>query len=131
MTPLEVSLIGVPTDIGAGTPGARLGPDALRVAGIGEAIARFGNVVRDLGNLTGPANPNLPPTYQVLSWGAAWAVDIINPITAAAIAVLFIILRLFSSYPFWHPPVKGRTTRPSLVLNRGMAPRHCGKHATT
>ncbi len=74
MTPLEVSLIGVPTDIGAGTPGARLGPDALRVAGIGEAIARFGNVVRDLGNLTGPANPNLPPANgfrhlpEVIAW---------------------------------------------------------------
>ena len=74
MTPLEVSLIGVPTDIGAGTPGARLGPDALRVAGIGEAIARFGNVVRDLGNLAGPANPNLPPQNgfrhlpEVIAW---------------------------------------------------------------
>ncbi|MDX1550516.1 MAG: arginase, partial [Lysobacter spongiicola] len=32
-----VSLIGAPTDIGAGDRGARLGPEALRIAGFGEA----------------------------------------------------------------------------------------------
>ena len=52
-----VSLIGVPTDIGAGTLGARMGPEALRVAGIARAIAQFGLNVRDCGNLAGPANP--------------------------------------------------------------------------
>ena len=52
-----VSLIGAPTDIGAGMPGARPGPDALRVAGLTEAIARFGFDVRDTGNLAGPPNP--------------------------------------------------------------------------
>jgi arginase len=52
-----VSLIGVPTDIGAGTLGARMGPEALRVAGIAQAIAQFGLEVKDCGNLVGPANP--------------------------------------------------------------------------
>lgn len=52
-----ISLIGVPTDIGAGLLGARMGPEALRVAGIAEAIARFGLDVKDCGNLVGPANP--------------------------------------------------------------------------
>ncbi|MEO8121985.1 MAG: arginase [Rhodoferax sp.] len=52
-----VSLIGVPTDIGAGTLGARMGPEALRVAGIAQAIAQFGLEVKDRGNLAGPANP--------------------------------------------------------------------------
>ena len=52
-----VSLIGVPTDIGAGTLGARMGPAALRVAGIAQAIARFGVDVKDCGNLSGPVNP--------------------------------------------------------------------------
>jgi arginase len=52
-----VSLIGVPTDIGAGTLGARMGPEALRVAGIASAIAKFGLDVKDCGNLAGPANP--------------------------------------------------------------------------
>jgi arginase len=52
-----VSLIGVPTDVGAGTLGARMGPDALRVAGLAPAIAQFGVDVKDCGNLGGPANP--------------------------------------------------------------------------
>ncbi len=52
-----VSLIGVPTDIGAGTLGARMGPEALRVAGVTQAIEQFGLTVKDCGNLSGPANP--------------------------------------------------------------------------
>ena len=54
---LGVSLIGVPTDIGAGSLGARMGPEALRVAGVAQAIAHMGVDVRDCGNLQGPANP--------------------------------------------------------------------------
>jgi arginase len=53
----SVSLIGAPTDIGAGARGASMGPEALRVAGIREAIASFGLRVNDCGNLQGPANP--------------------------------------------------------------------------
>ena len=55
--PGGVSLIGVPTDIGAGSLGARMGPEALRVAGITDAIRQFGLDVKDCGNLQGPANP--------------------------------------------------------------------------
>ena len=55
--PRGISLIGVPTDIGAGSLGARRGPEALRVAGIAQAIAKFGLDVKDCGNLAGPANP--------------------------------------------------------------------------
>jgi arginase len=62
MTPTArtVSLIGVPTDIGAGARGASMGPEALRVAGIGHALAQLGITVQDCGNLQGPANPWLP-----------------------------------------------------------------------
>ena len=60
LAPGGVSLIGVPTDIGAGTLGARMGPDALRVAGLAQAIAQFGLDVKDCGNLDGPANPRQP-----------------------------------------------------------------------
>ena len=56
-----VSLIGVPTDIGAGHRGARMGPEALRIAGLGEALAARGIDVLDRGNLAGPANPWQPP----------------------------------------------------------------------
>ncbi|MEO6624230.1 MAG: arginase family protein, partial [Burkholderiaceae bacterium] len=52
-----VSLIGVPSDIGAGTLGSRMGPEALRVAGIGTALRSLGLNVKDCGNIAGPANP--------------------------------------------------------------------------
>ena len=72
-----ISLIGAPTDVGAGIPGSRMGPDALRVAGLAEAIARFGLDVRDCGNLDGPANPGLPAVDgfrhlpEVVAWNTA------------------------------------------------------------
>jgi arginase len=74
-TPLSsVSLIGVPTDIGAGTRGASMGPEALRVAGIAQAIAQFGIDVKDCGNLQGPANPCLPAVdgFRHLAEVVAW-----------------------------------------------------------
>src|SRR3546814_20805279 len=56
-----VSLIGAPTDIGAGHRGALMGPDALRIAGLGEALVARGIDVVHRGNLEGPRNPWLPP----------------------------------------------------------------------
>lgn len=52
-----VSLIGVPCDTGAARPGASLGPDALRVAGIKHHLVRLGIDVEDRGNLAGPEYP--------------------------------------------------------------------------
>jgi arginase len=51
-----------------------MGPEALRVARIGPAIQAQGLLVRDIGNLNGPANPWLPPVngYRHLSEVAAW-----------------------------------------------------------
>ena len=57
VAPGGVSLIGVPTDIGAGSRGARMGPEALRVAGLADALLALGLDVRDCGNLDGPPNP--------------------------------------------------------------------------
>ena len=37
-----VSLIGAPTDIGAGARGSSMGPEALRVADIGPVLVRHG-----------------------------------------------------------------------------------------
>ena len=70
----RISLIGAPTDIGAGTRGASMGPEALRVAGIGPALVSRGLEVVDRGNLAGPANPWLPPVdgYRHLHEVAAW-----------------------------------------------------------
>ncbi|PWK85801.1 arginase [Fulvimonas soli] len=69
-----VSLIGVPTDIGAGHRGASMGPEALRVAQIDQRLARMGLDVRDRGNLHGPFNPWQPPHagYRHLPEVAEW-----------------------------------------------------------
>jgi len=72
-----VALIGAPTDIGAGHRGASMGPEALRVAGIAEALRARGVQVVDRGNLSGPMNPWLPPLDgyrhlpQVVEWNRA------------------------------------------------------------
>ena len=58
---IRVSLIGAPTDIGAGHRGAAMGPEALRVARIAEALRARGLEVIDRGNLSGPFNPWQPP----------------------------------------------------------------------
>ena len=74
---LPVSLIGAPTDVGAGTRGASMGPEALRVANIGPVLAGHGLDVVDRGNLAGPSNPGLPPVDgyrhlpEVLAWNLA------------------------------------------------------------
>ena len=69
-----ISLIGAPTDIGAGTRGASMGPEALRVAGLGPALQARGLQVTDLGNLNGPANPWLEAVdgYRHLDEVLAW-----------------------------------------------------------
>jgi arginase len=75
MTQLRhVSLIGAPTDIGAGARGASMGPEAMRVAGLAEALRARGVDVVDRGNLNGPYNPWLPPTdgYRHLSEVVTW-----------------------------------------------------------
>jgi len=72
-----VALIGAPTDIGAGHRGAAMGPEALRVAGIAEALRARGVEVEDRGNLSGPMNPWLPPLDgyrhlpEVVEWNKA------------------------------------------------------------
>ena len=69
-----VSLIGAPTDIGAGARGASMGPEALRVANIGPILESHGLDVIDRGNLVGPANPWQAPVdgyrhlEQVVEW---------------------------------------------------------------
>ena len=70
----RVSLIGAPTDVGAGHRGARLGPEALRIAGIGEALVKRGVDVIDRGNLDGPRNPWQKPVegYRHLAEVVAW-----------------------------------------------------------
>jgi len=70
----NISLIGAPTDIGAGSRGASMGPEALRVANIVPVLEQLGLSVQDRGNLTGPHNPWLPAVngYRHLDEVVAW-----------------------------------------------------------
>jgi arginase len=70
----RVTLIGAPTDIGAGSRGASMGPEALRVAGLEAMLESQGVDVADRGNLNGPGNPNLPPQngYRHLTEVERW-----------------------------------------------------------
>jgi arginase len=67
-------LVGAPTDIGASDRGASMGPEALRVAGLAEALRARGLDIVDRGNLTGPANPWQAATggYRHLAQVADW-----------------------------------------------------------
>ena len=69
-----ISLIGAPTDAGAADRGASMGPEAMRVAGLKEALEARGLKVVDLGNLGGPHNPGGAPVdgYRNLSQVVEW-----------------------------------------------------------
>lgn len=73
----RITVFGVPTDIGASHRGASMGPEALRVAGIGQALRALGHDVLDRGDVRGPRNPGQAPVDgyrhldQVVSWNRA------------------------------------------------------------
>ena len=73
-TARPVSLIGAPTDVGAGDRGASMGPEAMRVAGLQQALQARGLQVLDLGNLAGPPNPEGVPVagYRHVAEVSAW-----------------------------------------------------------
>lgn len=94
MSAPAIALIGAPTDVGAGTVGARMGPDALRVAGLPRALARLGRTVQDLGNLQGPSNPertedgSLRHLTEVAAWNRAVYRATRDELTAGRLPVL-------------------------------------------
>ncbi len=70
----HIRLIGAPTDVGAGTRGASMGPEAFRVAGLQPTLEGHGLRVTDWGNVSGPANPWQAQVsgYRHLVEVAAW-----------------------------------------------------------
>jgi len=70
----HIRLIGAPTDIGASRRGASMGPEALRVANLQQALQLHGLQVSDGGDVVGPANPQQEPVdgwrhlQQVAQW---------------------------------------------------------------
>jgi arginase len=89
-----VALIGAPTDVGAGRRGASMGPEALRVAGLGKSLRRLGCEVRDRGNVTGPINPEAPRTdgYRHLAEVAVWCRQVRDAVYSSLCAGEFPIL---------------------------------------
>jgi arginase len=89
-----VALIGAPTDIGAGHRGAGMGPEALRVAGLAEALRERGLQVLDTGNLSGPANPWQPPVDgyrhlpEVVAWNKAVMEAVYGQLQAGCLPIL-------------------------------------------
>ena len=83
-----VSLIGAPTDVGASVRGAGMGPDALRVAGLAEALRTRKLNVIDHGNLAGPPNPWLPAQGGVrhLDEVVAWNRSVFDAVNVALAA---------------------------------------------
>jgi arginase len=90
----QISLIGAPTDIGAADRGASMAPEALRVAGLAQALAARGLEVADRGNLAGPLNPWLPPQdgyrhlEQVVAWNRAVAGAVEAELAASRMPIL-------------------------------------------
>ena len=93
-SPTVVHLIGAPTDIGAGDRGASMGPEALRVAGIDQALRHQGLEVVDTGNLSGPHNPWQPPVEgyrhlpEVIAWNTAVHQAVGEALRAGALPIL-------------------------------------------
>ncbi|HMB74047.1 MAG TPA: arginase family protein, partial [Gammaproteobacteria bacterium] len=81
----KVALIGAPSDVGAGRRGAAMGPEALRVAGIGKALRRLSRSVVDYGNLAGPGNPELARDgpYRHLAEVATWCTLVRDAVAVA------------------------------------------------
>lgn len=93
MTP-PIRLIGAPTDVGAGTRGASMGPEALRVAGLQATLEGRGLQVTDGGNINGPANPWQAPVNgyrhlaQVAGWNEAVHEAVFSSLQAAEFPIL-------------------------------------------
>lgn len=90
----RVSLIGAPTDVGAGTRGASMGPEALRIANLIGVLESQGAEVRDLGDLSGPRNPEHRPVEgyrhlgEVEQWNRAVHDAVYSELTNGSMPIL-------------------------------------------
>ncbi|KPP87629.1 MAG: arginase [Rhodobacteraceae bacterium HLUCCO07] len=73
----DVHLIGVPMDSGKARQGCRMGPDAYRIAGLGDELELLGHRVTDRGNIAPAPHPEDAPgghlfrPYAVIGWTSA------------------------------------------------------------
>jgi arginase len=72
-----ITLVGAPVERGAGLPGCAMGPEAMRISGLAEALAALGHEVQDHGNaVPAPADDvallgNARSTESVSGWARA------------------------------------------------------------
>ena len=85
MTQKHCILIGAPVDCGKRRNGCLMGPDALRTAGIAQAITDLGHSVADLGNLT-PKQVDIPdaPPIHALAENIGWTQTLMQTAQEAA-----------------------------------------------
>lgn len=83
----EIELIGAPCDAGAGGAGSGGGPQALRAAGLVQALQGAGRAVRDGADLAGPRPQHDTPVagYRHLAEVVAWN-HLVHTAVAAALA---------------------------------------------
>lgn len=81
----EIELIGAPCDAGASVAGARLGPGALREAGLVTRLRAQGCAVHDAGDLDGPSAPaqTVIEGYRNLAEVTAWSQAVHEAVTLA------------------------------------------------
>lgn len=91
---VRACLMGAPTDVGAGARGVSMGPEALRVAGLAQALRSQHVQVRDAGNLAGPPNPEDAPVgglrhlEQVVAWNRLVFDAVAQSLAAGEVPVL-------------------------------------------
>lgn len=91
---LNLGLIGVPSDVGAGMRGACLGPEALRIAGLPGALSDLGHRVHDRGDVSGPKNPEAETTSggrhvaEVRQWCDALEAKTLETLSAGELPVI-------------------------------------------
>jgi arginase len=89
-----ITLIGAPTDVGAGARGASMGPEALRVAQLQAVLEAQGLEVIDRGNLGGPPNPWQPPVCgyrhlpEVTEWNRLVHAAVLEELAAGRLPML-------------------------------------------
>ncbi len=82
---MEIDLIGVPLDFGAGRRGVDMGPSAIRYAGLRLGLESLHHIVHDLGNVEVPVAETCPPGDPCLKY--------LEPIVAVAQRLADIVAR--------------------------------------
>ncbi len=78
----RITLLGIPQDAGSTRPGCRMGPDAMRIAGISETLRDLGHDVADHGNLEidrAPERSHRNPAVHDLETCTGW-IERIEPV---------------------------------------------------